>query len=204
MELSKNFTIKISEIFKNKVIVDMPVEFMMNAIKIKSMESLSVSIDLYKIHIEGLVPNKVYENLELIILDINGKINEFNIESFKTLSGDRIESFISEFYTSFTGEHIDEVVFNKWMYDFNNNIRTFTYFVYDFFNKYDFFENKINDFEFLYKTCEILIKDLSSDTVYFWSFYMESKLKGLDIKNRRRSILCKIIKEFEKRNKECN
>lgn len=190
--------IEIKNIFKNKVVLHVPLKYMIRAIKVEvcNLFFIKVNVDLYEVVLEGLIPGKVYENLCLKIYYTNDKFLKLNINQFKTQDGNEIENMIVNFYREFMKKEIGENKFNYWNENINLGKKTLEQFFNHVLNINKFSIGKLNDMEFLNCLYKMLIGDLKNDLLYFWVFYFEFNLKGLNQIEKRKEIFKKMFEEY--------
>lgn len=190
--------IEIKNIFKNKVVLHVPLKYMIRAIKVEvcNLFFIKVNVDLYEVVLEGLIPGKIYGNLCLKIYYTNDKFLKLNINQFKTQDGNEIENMIVNFYREFMKKEIGENKFNYWNENINLGKKTLEQFFNHVLNINKFSIGKLNDMEFLNCLYKMLIGDLKNDLLYFWVFYFEFNLRGLNQIEKRKEIFKKMFEEY--------
>lgn len=202
--------IDIKNIFKNKVVLHVPLKYMIKAIKVEvfNLFFIKVNVDLYEVVIEGLIPGKIYENLSLKIYYTNDKFLKLNINQFKTQNGNEVENIIVNFYKEFMKKEIGENKFNYWNQNIDSGKKTLKQFFNYVLKTNRFCISKLNDMEFLSLLYKMLISKFKNDLLYFWVFYFEFSLKALNQIEKREEIFKKMLEEYDSNiNKEkliCN
>lgn len=190
--------VSVDKILKDRIVLNIPIEYMVNSIKVEvdNLYYYKLDLNLCEIEVSGLVPSKYYDKLIIKIYYTNDDYYTFYTESFKTLVGNYIENMMVNFYEKFLDKHIPESRFNYWnnkIIKKENSLENFCLYI---FNINRFFINKLSNIEFLKNIYTIIIADDENDLLSYWTFYFEFKLKNMNEIDRRKTIFIEMFREY--------